>query len=144
MQNVFLDSFTSHGISDLDQIESTVLESMGLGRGIRLRLLRALSERQSMLCRSAASPQDRDASPEQSTAMDLTEQVGNGGVMGPPPAPQKPQPALDAQDCALSSHLSHRPSPNSTSSLYIASTIAHPDMAQERACRRHTHAPHTP
>lgn len=115
-----LESFTSHGVTALDHIDSTALDSMGLSRGIRVRLLRALAERQSMLCQpdvlpcSGASPMDA-----------VTTHQGGTDVTG-----DAQPPGLGLQPHLLPSDLTPRPSPNSTSSLYIASTIAHPDMAQ--------------
>ena len=105
-----LDTFASRGIAELKQIAPSSLDEMGLSHGIRLRLLRALAEidqrRSGMMDAAGASDEQISLRP-----MDCAEA------------------ATDSATCQTQKHPA-----NSTSSLYIESTIAHPDMLQVCFC----------
>ena len=114
--------FAAEGVTELQQLSPTLLEQLGLAAGIRQRMLRALASTTQplvgeQLMRPTDSPGGSSSGGDGSPALPSGSQEGN-----PSAAPMDVVPTRTYR-C-----------PNSTSSLYIESTIAHPDTAQLCFC----------
>ena len=107
-----LDAFTSRGIAELKHIAPSSLDEMGLSHGIRLRLLRALAE----IDQRISSRMDVAGASDELEQISLSPMNDRAGVS-------------NLGKCQAQKHPA-----NSTSSLYIESTIAHPDMLQVCFC----------